>query len=136
MMECADATSAVTTNVATGKMSPHTFVEKHLTLNNKKLLDIPLSEYVSTHPHLSDGVRDLHHTCLRIVNVEGIPVDIRPQLKKRLNTCVSRYYYQPHETWCYIWTDVAETLQTLLPHGPGPIPAYAMQISEIMRETF
>ena len=83
------------------------FFNTYLTTKKENLLDIPLNQFVTSHPHLYTATamtkkgetppRDLHHVCLKIINVEGIPDEIYLQLKERLAQCVYKWYYQPRE---------------------------------------
>ena len=110
------------------------YVSPSLDTSKPGFLDIPLDGYVSTHPHLCPGLRDLHLICLRVINVKGIPPDIYTFLKKQLSVSCQRYYYKPKETWPYIWAEVSDTLMGALPNM-APLPSYAMEISQIMKDS-
>ena len=111
----------------------------YLTEHKDHLLDIPLEDFVSSHAHLymtekGDKPRDPHHICLKIVNVEGIPDELRAELKGRLEKCIYKWYYRPVEVWHMTWEEIFETLVDILPVPTENAPQYAWDISNIMQD--
>ena len=106
------------------------------------LLDVPLHDFKTAHPHMKGSMysapevrpRDVHFICLTIVNVEGVPDDVRQELKKKLSKIVFNWYFTPKEAWMSIWEQVYDVLK-YLPAPIPPAPTWCTAINDIITNT-